>query len=164
MFPFQVCKILSRPFCLQSKIFFMNDQATKGLDEDESKALLSGSDKMGNGHVTSSGFIKREPECDHGRYTALSTCKCNQGSKLSQSSSSDIQNEMQEMRNSMQSMMSVIATNMIREQKYRAIKREWASVAMVIDRIFFLVYIIAITISLVLTFPKPPADYSTLPM
>ncbi len=168
--PQQTCKLLSRLVCQHNKIFFIDNRNV--VEEEESKSLLSGSDKLNNGHVSASGFnAARDPnnwnkdaEGDHqGRFSALGACNFNQ-TNTTTAKSCDIQMEMQDVRTSMQSMITVIATNMIREQKLRAIKREWASVALVLDRMFFVLYIVAITVSLVLTFPKPPEDYSTLPM
>ena len=123
-----------------------------------------------NPQVTGSGYstnqYNRDPpnwskdnENDYGRFSSRMT-----QTKQSESRACGMQMEMQEMKGSVHSMISVIASNMIREQRLKAIQREWASVALVLDRMFFLIYIIAITTSLILTFPKPPSDYSTLPI
>ena len=156
-------------------------------NEEESRGLLAGCEStcMGNGHAAGSGFStmpqisgsaafssnqythdqnwNKDNENKYGRFSSLPTPGFEQR-KQPESRSSDMHIEMREMKGSVHAMINVIATNMLREQKLKAIKREWASVALVLDRMFFVIYIVAITTSLVLTFPKPPDDYSTVAM
>ena len=159
---------------------FINDRNSNSTEE--SRGLLIGSDNVGNGHLSGSAFCSN-PQSGSGfntstyppdppvwnkdaenEYAIFSGSRKPNVGQTKPSRSSEIQLEMQEMKGSVQSMMSVIASNIIREQKLKAIKREWASVAMVLDRLFFILYVLAITVSLILTFPKPPSDYATKPL
>ena len=177
---FQFTSILSRILCIHGKVQFVTDRNSNSTEE--SRGLLIGSDNVGNGHLSGSTFCSN-PQSGSGfntspyppdppvwnkdvgnEYGIFSASRTPNVTQTKPSRASEIQMEMQEMKGSVQSMMSVIASNIIREQKLKAIKREWASVAMVLDRLFFILYIIAITVSLVLTFPKPPSDYATKPL
>ena len=63
--------------------------------------------------------------------------------------------QLQEMRNS----LSYIKTNMSRQTAYerqvKDIARQWRDVSLVLDRTFFLTYVIIIVISLITLFPRP---------
>ena len=66
-----------------------------------------------------------------------------------------IHSEMTAMKNSLQEIAYGLSSKLRGEEKRREIVLEWRSVALVLDRTFFYLYIIAIVTSLLLLFPRP---------
>ena len=66
-----------------------------------------------------------------------------------------IEHEVVQMKNSLHEMADILNMRTMVEQQTRSIAREWRTVAAVLDRIFFLIYIIAIASSLIVLFPRP---------
>ena len=65
------------------------------------------------------------------------------------------QGDMTKVADSLREMAATIVNNAHREQARRHLKAEWQAVTKVLDRLFFLSYIIAIVFSLAFMFPRP---------
>ena len=64
----------------------------------------------------------------------------------------DVKNLLERIHNTTESKDAEVAES-------RAIIREWRTVALAIDRILFLVYLVSIVLSLIFMFPRPPNHY-----
>ena len=64
----------------------------------------------------------------------------------------DVKNLLERIHNTTESKDAEVAES-------RAIIREWRIVALAIDRVLFLVYLISIVLSLIFMFPRPPYHY-----
>ena len=51
--------------------------------------------------------------------------------------------------------LMALADSSSKDHSYFFVVKEWRLIALILDRIFFLLYIIAIVISLILLFPRP---------
>ena len=151
-FFFQMTKIFSRICCLHSRVFFIPEtpKDTNIYEEESRNSLLSHEKALINGRVSPSVYDSDPHVPNDPNRIKLDAHT---------STFSNISTEMQHIKHSMNLMMSTIAANVVREQKLRLIQREWASVALVLDRMFFFIYAIAIASSLYLTFPRPPPGY-----
>ena len=69
---------------------------------------------------------------------------------------SKVEKELIQMRKSLQEMTVAIVNNITQEQAFKTVQQEWRIVALVLDRIFFIIYLIAIIGSLIFLFPRPP--------
>ncbi len=148
---FQITKIFSGVLCLHSRVFFIPEtpKDNNTYDEESRNALLNNEKTFINGHISPSVY-----DSDH-------VPNDSSGIKMDTHTStfSNISTEMQHMKHSMNLLLKTVAANMVREQKVRLIQREWASVGLVMDRLFFFFSLSAIGASLYLTFPHPPQGY-----
>ena len=51
--------------------------------------------------------------------------------------------------------LMTLADNTTKDHSYYFLVKEWRLIALILDRVFFLLYIIAIVVSLILLFPRP---------
>ena len=54
--------------------------------------------------------------------------------------------------------LMALIENTSKDQSYYWLVKEWRIIAMILDRVFFLIYVISIVISLILLFPRPNYD------
>ena len=66
-----------------------------------------------------------------------------------------LQNDSNKVSVSLTEMASVIINNARKEEEYKELRRDWNCVALVLDRVFFYSYVIAIALSLAFLFPRP---------
>lgn len=71
---------------------------------------------------------------------------------------------MSQLRNTLASMTSYIVNNIAKDDFNKQIVREWHLVGKALDRLFFLLYLVANIFSLVAFFPRPAFQYDMLPL
>ncbi len=140
---FQICvNVLARIFCLRHRILLikkLRTSAEMGETEEETHHLLN-DQANGNSKLDMISMNSRGRENCHCNCTS---CPCN------------VHSEISIMKKSVQSMITILSNTTHKENKKKAIRHEWQCIALAMDRLFFLIYMIAIVFSLSTMFPRP---------
>ena len=104
------------------------------------------------------GVHLKSPSC------GFSSEKSPRDMESSSSESVRMRAEVNELKSAMAAMTSYIANNVASDDYKKRIVQEWHVVGKALDRLFFLLYLLAIIFSLIAFFPRPALEYSLLPL